>query len=170
MRSDSPNRAERRGIRLTVGLRLLLALAGLVSLSSAVALGLQDRALARDLEAAAAARLDRAAHSAGQLVAAHQRSLEERYRSVSGTPQLRANLEVKHPPTLAYYAGDLQRREGAQLVAFLDRDGRVIATAGDPELTDDAVAAQSSKLTAHAGQPFFITVTELRSELGPLGR
>jgi hypothetical protein len=88
---------------------VLLALAGLVTFSSAVALSLQDRALARDLERAAAARLDRAAPRAGELVAAHRSSLEERYRAISGTPQLRANLEVQHPPTLAYYAGDLQR-------------------------------------------------------------
>src|SRR5262249_27669077 len=147
--------------RLTVGLRLLLALAGLVSLSSAVALGLQDRALARDLEQAASARLDRAAHSARQLVAAHQNSLEERYRAISGTPQLRANLEAQHPPTLAYYAGDLQKREGSQLVAFVDRDGRVLATAGDASLVEPAVAARASSLTAHAGKPFFVTIIEL---------
>src|SRR5213593_3638430 len=129
--------ADRGGYRWTVGLRLLLALAGLVTFSSVVALSLQDRALARDLERAAAARLDRAARAAGQLVAAHQTALAERYRAISGTPQLRANLEVQHPPTLAYYAGDLQRREGALLVAFVDRSGRAIASAGDADLLDD---------------------------------
>jgi diguanylate cyclase (GGDEF)-like protein len=156
--------------RWTVGLRLLLALAGLVTFSSAVALSLQDRALARDLERAAAARLDRAARAAGQLVAAHQASLEERYRAVSGTPQLRANLEVQHPPTLAYYAGDLQRREGALLIAFVDRDGHAIASAGDAELLAAALAAPTGGLSAHAGTPYFITTTELRSDAGPLGR
>src|SRR5258706_8509846 len=115
MRSSSRNPSPGGRIRWTVGRRLLLALAGLITFSSAVALWLQDRALARDLERAAAVRLDRAAQAAGTLVAAHQAALEERYRAVSGTPQLRANLEVQHPPTLAYYAGDLQRREGARL-------------------------------------------------------
>src|SRR5688572_24795473 len=170
MRSDSRNRAARGRFRWSVGLRLLLALGGLVTFSSAVALSLQDRALARDLERAAAARLDRAARAAGQLVAAHQKALEERYRAVSGTPQLRANLEVQHPPTLAYYAGDLQKREGSQLVAFVDRNGRVIATAGDSALIEPAAAAPGSALSAHAGKPFFVTVTELRTDAGPLGR
>src|SRR5262249_41929119 len=98
MSSDSRTRAPRGRFRWTVGLRLLLALAGLVSFSSAVALTLQDRALARDLERAAAARLDRAARAASQLVAAQQTALAERYRAISGTPQLRANLEVRDPP------------------------------------------------------------------------
>ena len=168
MRSDSRGHAPR--FRSSVGLRLLLALAGLVTFSSAVALSLQDRALARDLERAAAARLERAAHAAGQLVAAHQAALEERYRAVSGTPQLRANLEVQHPPTLAYYAGDLQQREGALLLAFVDREGRAIASAGDADLLAAAIAAPASALSAHAGKPYFITTTELRSEAGLLGR
>ena len=170
MRSDSRNRALRGRFRWSVGLRLLLALAGLVTFSSVVALSLQDRALARDLERAASSRLDRGARAAGQLVAAHLASLEERYRAVSGTPQLRANLEVQHPPTLAYYAGDLQRREGADLLAFLDRDGRAIASAGNEDLLAAAIAAPASALSAHAGKPYFITTTELRTAAGPLGR
>jgi len=170
MRSSARNPADRRRFRWTVGLRLLVALGGLVSFSSAVALTLQDRALARDLARAAAARLDRAAHAASLLVAAHQRALEERYRAVSGTPQLRANLEVQHPPTLAYYAGDLRQREGALLIAFVDRDGRAIASAGDDALLDTALAARASGLSGHAGRPYFITATELRSDAGPLGR
>ena len=97
-------------------------------------------------------------------------SLEERYRAVSGTPQLRANLEVQHPPTLAYYAGDLQRREGALLLAFVDRDGRAIASAGDADLLAAALAAPASALSAHAGKPYFVTTAELRSDAGPLGR
>ena len=164
------NGAPRGRFRWTVGLRLLLALGGLVTFSSAVALSLQDRALGSDLERAASARLDRAARAAGQLVAAHRASLEERYRAVSGTPQLRANLEVQHPPTLAFYAGDLQRREGALLIAFVDRDGRAIASAGDPDLLAVALAAPASGLSANAGKPYFITIAELRSETGPLGR
>jgi diguanylate cyclase (GGDEF)-like protein len=170
MRSDLRNRAPRGRFRWTVGLRLLLALGGLVTFSSAVALSLQDRALGSDLERAASARLDRAARAAGQLVAAHRASLEERYRAVSGTPQLRANLEVQHPPTLAFYAGDLQRREGALLIAFVDRDGHAIASAGDPDLLAVALAAPASMLSANAGKPYFITIAELRSDTGPLGR
>jgi diguanylate cyclase (GGDEF)-like protein len=170
MRSTPRNPADRPRFRWTIGLRLLVALAGLVSFSSAVSLTLQDRALARDLARAASARLDRAARAAGQLVAAHQQALEERYRAVSGTPQLRANLEVQHPPTLAYYAGDLRQREGALLIAFVDRDGRAIASAGDDALLATALAARANGLAAHAGRPYFVTATELRSEARALGR
>jgi len=164
------SRKRSRHVRLTVGLRLLLALAGLVSFSTAVALALQDRALARDLEQAASERLDRAASAARRLVRTHVESLEERYRAISGTPQLRANLEVQHAPTLAFYAGDLQRREGARLLAFVDREGRVIASAGDDRLLSTAIAATRSGLTAHAGEPCFVTLSELRTSLGSVGR
>jgi diguanylate cyclase (GGDEF)-like protein len=170
MRSSPRNPALPGRFRWTVGLRLLLALAGLVTFSSAVALSLHNRALARDLERAAAVRLDRAAHAASELVAAHQSVLEERYRAISGTPQLRANLEVQHPPTLAYYAGDLQKRQGAVLIAFVDRGGRAIASAGDAELLATALTARANGLTANAGRPYFVTAIELRSDAGPLGR
>ncbi len=164
----SPNR--RGGWRLTVGLRLLLALAGLVSLSTVVALTLQDRALARDLEQAAATRLDRAARAAARLVATHVGSLEQRYRAISRTPQMRASLEVRHAPTLTYYANELREREGAELLVFVDEGNRVIASAGDESLVETAVAAPGSALSAHAGRPYVISSAELAGASGPVGR
>jgi len=170
MRTNAANGPDPHGFRLTVGLRLLLALAGLVTFSTAVALSLQDRALARDLEHAAAERLDRAAGAAQRLVASHVASLEERYRAISGTPQLRANLEVQHAPTLAFYASDLRQREGARLLVFVDREDRAIAAAGEEPLIAAAVAAQRNGLSAHEGVPYFVTATVLESGAGPVGR
>jgi len=141
-----------------------------VSFSTATALLLQDRALARDLERAAAERLERATRAADRLVATEVEALADRYRAISGTPQLRANLEVQHAPTLSFFAGELQRREGPRLLAFFDRAGRVMARAGDDSLLPVARAATASTLTAHAGTPWFVTAASLRTSAGPVGR
>ncbi|MCA9512819.1 MAG: EAL domain-containing protein [Myxococcales bacterium] len=160
----------RAAIRFTVGARLLLALAGLVSFSTVVALTLQERALARDLEQAASERLDRAAIAAGRLVATHVTSLEERRRAISRTPQMRASLEVGHAPTLAFYAEELRGRENAALVAFVDTEDRVIAASGDADLLAPALASSHDGLTAHAGRPLFATASPLSTATGPVGR
>jgi hypothetical protein len=83
------------GLRFTVTARLLVTLAGLAAFTSALVVGVQERTLSRDLENAAARRLDRAAHASDQLVHGHLAALDERYRAISGTPQFRANLEVE---------------------------------------------------------------------------
>src|SRR5262245_18756715 len=109
-RMDAPRFAGARseeGHRLTVTVRLLLILAGVAACSTAFALVVQERSLSRDLERAARARLDRAARAAERLVESHLASLGERYRAVSGTPQLRASLELDHAPTLAFQAREL---------------------------------------------------------------
>src|SRR5262249_33085955 len=77
------------GPRLTVTARLLLILAGVAACSTAFALVVQERSLSRDLERAARERLDRAAGAAERLVEGHLAALGERYRAISGTPQLR---------------------------------------------------------------------------------
>jgi CheY-like chemotaxis protein/HPt (histidine-containing phosphotransfer) domain-containing protein len=79
-------------LRLTVTVRLLLALVALAAGTTALVVAVQERTLSRDLERAAAERLDRAAHAADQLVAGHLSTLDERYRAVSGTPQFRAKM------------------------------------------------------------------------------
>jgi hypothetical protein len=80
-------------------MRLLVTLAGVAAFTSALVVAVQEHTLSRDLEDAAAQRLDRAAHAADQLVQAHFAALDERYTAISGTPQIRANLEVDNPPT-----------------------------------------------------------------------
>jgi hypothetical protein len=59
-------------------MRLLVTLAGLAAFTSALVVGVQERTLSRDLEDAAAQRLDRAAHAADQLVQSHLAALANR--------------------------------------------------------------------------------------------
>jgi len=139
------------GLRFTVTARLLVTLAGLAAFTSALVVGVQERTLSRDLENAAARRLDRAAHASEQLVHGHLAALDERYRAISGTPQFRANLEVEHPPTLAFYAQQLGEQQGATAIAFVDRSGHVIATSGDAALAERALGAHGGELIAASG-------------------
>src|SRR5882672_10766900 len=128
--------------------RLIAILAATASFAIALAIVFQDRTLARDLQHAATERLERSAIAANRLVDAHLASVTERYRVISGTPQLRANLEVEDPPTLAHYAADLQKNLGAERVLFLDVHGRTVAVAGDASLDVLAHGVTSSRLVA----------------------
>jgi signal transduction histidine kinase/ActR/RegA family two-component response regulator len=114
--------------------RLIAILAATASFATALALVFQDRTLAGDLRHAASERLQRSALAANRLVDAHLAAVSERYRVISGTPQLRANLEVEDPPTLAHYAADLRQNLGAARIVFLDAHGRVAASSGDESL------------------------------------
>jgi diguanylate cyclase (GGDEF)-like protein len=158
------------GFRLPVASRLMLALAGVAALAAALAMALQDRSLAADLERAAEQRLDRAARAAGRLADAHLEAMGERYRAISRTPELRASLEVDHAPTLDYYAHTLRSREGAELVAFSDRKGREIAVAGNAALLAAARRAGAAGLVAHAGHAYAVVSAELRTPAGVVGR
>src|SRR5262245_13706224 len=91
--------------------------------TTALAVAVQDRALSRNLRLAAEQRLGRAAAAAEQLVDHHLAALIARYRSVAGTPQLRAALELADVPTLAFFAEELRERERAALVAFSTETG-----------------------------------------------
>ena len=90
---------------------LMAALAGV---SIGLALALQDRALGRDLEAAAAARLEEAASGSQRLLADHLRAHAVHYAAVARTPEFRANLETGHGATLHYHASALLEREAPQ--------------------------------------------------------
>jgi diguanylate cyclase (GGDEF)-like protein len=120
--------------------RLTLLLGGLAGVSTILALALQDRALDQDLRAAAVTRLANSASVADRLAADHLRSLASRYAAISRTPELRANLNSGHAPTLSFYAAQLLRDQGATLIAFVDEEGDLIANAGDPRLVARAHA------------------------------
>jgi len=146
-----------RGPRTTVARRLLLILCGIAASSTGIALALQQRALATDLERAASLRLERAASAADRLIESHLRTLAERYAAISKAPEFRANLEVKHGPTLAFYASQLALQQRAALLLFADRGGRVSALAGDRALlspAQDALKEGESALLAHDGGLF----------------
>ena len=118
-------------LRFNVFARLLLTLVGVAAIPTVVVWPCRSARSARDLESAAAERLERASHAAGRLLDAHLSGLAERYRAVSGTPQFRATLELGDAATLRFYAEELARREGAVSVAFVGRNGSV--TSGGSE-------------------------------------
>ncbi len=132
---------------LGVAARLAILLAGLAGLSMGFALVLQDRALDQDLRRAARARLQRSALAAERVIRDHLQGVADRYASISRTPEFRANLGTAHAPTLGYFASQLLDSESAALVAFLGRDGALLAPAGDPRLVgavEDRVWAEGS--------------------------
>jgi len=157
-------------LRFTVTARLLVTLAGLAAFTTALVVGVLERTLSRDLEDAAARRLDRAAHAAEQLVNGHLAALDERYRAISGTPQFRANLGVEHPPTLAFYAQQLSEQQGATAVAFVDREGRVIASGGDAALAERALDARGGELIVGSGAAQAAIAVPIRNGDEEVGR
>jgi diguanylate cyclase (GGDEF)-like protein/PAS domain S-box-containing protein len=169
-RNTAAKSPEALGFRFPVAWRLLVALSATAALSTALAMALHDRSLAADLERAAQQRLERASHAAERLIEDHLAATRERYRAISGTPQLRANLEVDHVPTLAYYAATLREREGAELLAFVDRHGQLMAAAGNEELWSPARGLAAQALVAHAGSAWAVVSAELETSAGPVGR
>ena len=125
-------------IRLTLFARLLITLASVAALPTAIVTALQERALVEDLEEAASARLDRARHAAAGLIDRHLEAQRERYRAISGTPQLRATLELGDPATLSFYAEDLAEREGAAAVTLFAGDRPLASGGARPALTRGA--------------------------------
>ncbi len=151
--------------------RLIAILGATASFAIALALVFQDRTLARDLQHAATERLEHSAIAANRLVDAHLASVSERYRVISGTPQLRANLEVEDPPTLAHYAADLQHNLGAARILFIDARGRVVAAAGDKSLDSLARGATTSRLVTDNGRLYAlasVTVGRAKEVVGRL--
>jgi methyl-accepting chemotaxis protein len=143
---------------------------GVSALSTSLALALHDRSLARDLEDAARARLERAARAAGRLVENHLAATLARYGAISGTPQLRASLELGHAATLAHYAEALRERQGAARIALLDRSGRLAGGAGDAALDAAALGVEASALVVHGGRPFAVASVPLAQADAPDGR
>ena len=150
--------------------RLIAILAATASFAIALALVFQDRTLASDLRHAASERLQRSALAANRLVDAHLAAVSERYRVISGAPQLRANLEVEDPPTLAHYAAELRQNLGAARIVFIDAHGRVAAAAGDPSLDPYARGYTSSRLVAANDRLYAIVSVPVGGSDDPVGR
>jgi signal transduction histidine kinase/ActR/RegA family two-component response regulator len=150
--------------------RLIAILGATASFAIALALVFQDRTLAGDLQRAAAERLERSAVAANRLVDAHLAAVSERYRAISGTPQLRANLEVEDPPTLAHYAADLQKNLGAARIVFFDAHGRMAAAAGDESLDPLARGATSARLVVSHGSLYALASVSVGTGDAAVGR
>jgi diguanylate cyclase (GGDEF)-like protein len=137
-----------RALRVSVAARLMLLMASLAAVSIGLALALQDRALGRDLESAAAARLEEATSGSRQLLADYLSDQALHYAAVARTPEFRANLETGHGATLLYHAGALREREGAAAIVFLGRDGSRVAASGEPDFAAAAVNGFASASSA----------------------
>ncbi|HEY8494944.1 MAG TPA: response regulator, partial [Myxococcota bacterium] len=153
-----------RRIRLTVTARLLVTLAGVAAFATALVLAVQERTIDADLARAAEERLERSARATELLVEGHLDAMANRWRAISGTPQLRALLEVGDAPTLAFHATELVDREGAAWVGFVDPAGRVLAQGGDAALAAPAQAAALPALVEHAGRPFAAVAVPLAGD------
>jgi signal transduction histidine kinase/CheY-like chemotaxis protein len=156
-------------LRFTVFARLLLTLVGIAAIPTGVVMAVQERALSRDLESAAAERLERARHAAERLLDAHLAGLAERYRAVSGTPQFRATLELGDGATLRFYADELARREGAASIAFVSRAGDVAAGGPEAALAADAHARGLGPVFERAGRHYTLTEVPLRTGSAEVG-
>ena len=148
--------------------RLIAILGATASFAIALALVIQDRTLASDLQHAAAERLVHSAVAANRLVDAHLAAVADRYRAISSTPQLRANLEVEDPPTLEHYAHDLRESLGAARILFLDSRGH--DAAGDAELDPLTRGATSSRLAAKGGALYALVSISVGSSEEAVGR
>ena len=135
----------------TLFARLLVTISGVAALAIALVVVFQERSLARGLEQAALARLERATGAADRLVARHLAALDERYRTVAATPQLRATLELGDGPTAAHLAESLLHAHGAARILLLGADGEPLGGAGAAEL--DA-ATGAGDLRVREGQAF----------------
>jgi len=139
-------------VRVTLALRMMTIVCVVSGSSTTLALLLQERSLSRDLERAAAARLERAETATARLVDAHLDALVARYQAISGAPQFRANLEVGDAATLAHYAETLLERQAAVRIVFLDPADAPVAGAGDAALDEALLRARPPALVARGEQ------------------
>ncbi len=156
---------------MTLGRRLTIALVTMASLSALLAVVAQDRALARDLRAAAAVRLEKSARAGEHVVAEYLDALGDRYQAIARTPQLRATLEIEDERTLTFFASELARQHGASAITLHDPRGRTLASAGDPELLGLAPerAGQVLRVGGKDGSLYAVTRVDLETRGQSLG-
>lgn len=107
----------------------------IATLATILALAGPRHRLARDLEQASLERLERAGGATAQLISSAQENLRERHRSMSRTPEFRANLETADVSTLSALAETLVERERSiDAVAFTNSSNKRVAVAGNPRV------------------------------------
>ena len=118
---------------LSVLQRITLSLCAIATLATILALAGPRHRLSQDLEQASRDRLARAGAATAQLISGAQEHLRERHRSISRTPEFRANLETADVPTLSALAKSLVKREQSiDAVVFTNSKGTRVAVAGVP--------------------------------------
>ncbi len=166
----TPARLRPSAPRLTLFIRLTGVLLGIAVFCTAVALVVQDGALARDLERAAQTRLATAVRVATRLTELHLGAARGRYEAISRTPQFRANLEVEDPPTLTHYARELARNQGASSILFLNATGTIMAAAGGERIEPARVPPDGAALVIAGGQPHAVVSVSLETQGRVVGR
>ena len=106
----------------------------------------------------------------GLLVEAYLDAFRQRYESLARAPQLRANLEVDHAPTLQHYAGELRAGQSARWIGFLDREGQVRAQNGDDRIAALIPYADEKAYVAHEGQILAVAIVPISTPAGVVGR
>jgi diguanylate cyclase (GGDEF)-like protein len=120
---------------LSVLQRITLSLCVIATLATILALAGPRHRLAQDLEQASRERLAQAGAATAQLISSAQENLRERHRSMSRTPEFRANLETADVSTLSALAQTLvEREQSIDAVAFTNSSDRRVAIAGNPRV------------------------------------
>ncbi len=128
---------------LSVLQRITMSLCAIATLAIVLALAGPRHRLAVDLEQASRDRLVRAGDATAQLIGGTQEHVRERHRSISRTPEFRANLETADVSTLSVLAATLVERERSiDAVVFTNSKGRPVAAAGVPQLTTRLLEAR----------------------------
>ena len=120
---------------LSVLQRITVSLCVIATLATILALAGPRHRLAQDLEQASRDRLERAGVATAQLISAAQEHLREQHRSMSRTPEFRANLETADVATLSVLASTLvEREQSIDAVMFTNSRGSRVAVAGIPQI------------------------------------
>jgi len=117
---------------LSVLQRITLSLCVIATLATILALAGPRHRLAQDLEQASRERLERAGAATAQLISSAQENLRERHRSMSRTPEFRANLETADVSTLSALAQTLvEREQSIDAVVLTNSSDMRVAVAGN---------------------------------------
>jgi diguanylate cyclase (GGDEF)-like protein/PAS domain S-box-containing protein len=147
-------------------MQLTTTLVGAVLASLALAFWVHDGALRDGLRGNAASRLAGAARAADQLIADHLLQLESRYRTAAATPQLRATLELNHPPTTESLASRLRAQQRAEAIELYDERGEPIGRSG-PLLQEVEAALPGTSRVVVDGEGRLIAQIRVAIETSP---
>jgi signal transduction histidine kinase/ActR/RegA family two-component response regulator len=137
-------------VTLRLRSRLVLSFASLAVFSAAIALVIQERTLARDLERAAGERLGQSARALEILVDAQLEALRERCVALIDAGDLRSALRARSRKSLARQLDILRARSGARWLMVLASDGELLASSGEGSVPD---VHAGGELVQAAGRP-----------------
>ena len=132
--------------------RIFLASAALAVMSIGSAVYFVSRTTTREAEA----ELQRGLIEAGTLVDQQTASLVQTStvmaRIVADQPKLKAAVAESDPPTARQFAFDYQQQLDSPMLVLTDRKGKVLATAGEFDLSPESISARPEIQSALAGR------------------